>query len=164
MTNIPRRLTLVALAACTCLTSLAGACTIDEPATFIPRSGTWTYAEQSIVSNTCNNNTAIPDSLTTFLLDYDGGDEFQIELGAEDATCEIDGEAFYCSEYELGSSGFPGTDAVFRMSVRWEGEFSSETVATGHEVTTVTCTGEDCAMIEGFPCSQDATFTAEFAN
>ena len=159
MTNIPRQLTLVALAACTYLS----ACTIDEPATFIPRSGTWSYAEQSIVSNTCNN-TMIPDSLTSFLLDYDEGDEFQIELGAEDATCEIDGEAFYCSEYELGSSGFPGTDAVFHMSVHWEGEFSSETVANGHEVTTVTCTGEDCAAIEGFPCSQDATFAAEFLN
>ncbi|KIG15478.1 hypothetical protein DB30_05501 [Enhygromyxa salina] len=163
MTQLSSRLTIVALAACTSLSALVSACAIDEPATFIPRSGTWTYAEQSVVSNTCNN-VKIPDPLSTFVLDYDEGDEFQIELGAEDALCEIDGEEFYCAEYELGESGFPGTDAVFRMTVRWEGEFSSETVATGHEITTVTCTGEDCAMVQGFPCSQDTTFSAEFFN
>lgn len=167
MRHTPRRLTLAALAACTCLPLLVGACVIDEPATFLPRSGTWSYEEQSVVSNSCNADLGLPDPLTTFLLDYDEGDEFQIELGAEDVVCEIDGTEFFCGSYNAGSSGIPGTDAVLTVTVQWEGEFSSETIANGHEVTSVTCAGEDCslpALADILPCARDVTFDAEFLN
>jgi hypothetical protein len=162
--NTPRALFVLALSACTCLSVLVGACTIDEPATYLPRAGTWTYEELSVVSNSCGDGVALPDPLTTFLLDYDEDDEFQIELGAEDVVCEIDGTEFTCGAYEAFESGIPGTDAIVRITVQWSGEFSSETVADGHEVTSVTCTGEDCAGLDAFPCSRDTTFAAEFLN
>lgn len=140
------------------------ACTLDEPATFVPRSGTWTYEEEAVVSNSCSDQLGTPDPLTTFTLDYDEGDEFQIELGSDDALCEIDGTEFTCADYDLGDFAVPAFDATLHYVVRWDGEFTSETIADGHEVLAVTCVGEDCTLIDMLPCSRESTWTAEFLN
>jgi hypothetical protein len=165
MTNAPRIL-IAALAASVCLNLLA--CNVDDglfdkPATYEPMSGTWTYEEEAVLSNTCND-AVTPDPLTTFTLDYDSGDEFQIELGADDAACEIDETEFTCAEYDLGSFQVPTFDATINYVVRWTGEFTSDSVASGREVIAVTCVGEDCTMIDQLPCTRESTWTAEFLN
>lgn len=159
MKHAPRFI-LAALASSVCLNLFA--CTIDKPATFEPKSGTWSYEEEAVVSNSCSDTLGTPDPLTTFTLDYDDGDEFQIELGADDALCEIDGTEFYCADYNLGSFQVPGFDAMINYAVSWEGEFTSETIADGREVLAVTCVGEDCTSIEMLPCTRESTWTAEF--
>jgi hypothetical protein len=164
MTNAPRFL-VAALAASLCLNLLA--CNADDglfdkDATYEPMSGTWTYEEEAVLSNTCNDQVGTPDPLTTFTLDYDSGDEFQIELGADDALCEIDGTEFTCAEYDLGSFQVPTFDAILNYSVKWNGEFTSDSVADGREIVGVTCMGEDCTMIDTVPCIRESTWTAEF--
>ena len=155
MIKSPRIPVVAALAACL---SLLGACNRDEPATFVPESGNWTYQQTTIVSNSCSAD-LVPDPLTTFLLDHDEGDSFQIELGDEDVVCEIDGTEFYCSESTY-SSGVPGFDAVITWARTWEGDFLSETEAEGNEITRVTCAGDSCDLIDTIPCSVNATFEA----
>ena len=157
-----RRLPIAAVAASICLNLLA--CNTDEPATFLPRSGTWSYNEDSVVSNSC---AGLLDTVTrspTFTLDFDGGDSFQIELGSEDAMCEIDGADFNCADYPLDSVDVPAFMVTLNLVARWEGEFTSETLATGHETIAVTCVGENCTMADTLPCSRQNTFTAEFVN
>jgi hypothetical protein len=125
--NHAPRIFIAALAANVCLNLLA--CNVDDglfdkPATFEPRSGTWTYEEEAVLSNTCSDQVGSPDPLTTFTLDYDSGDEFQIELGAEDVMCEIDETEFTCSDYDLGSFEVPTLDATIYYTVSWDGEFT----------------------------------------
>lgn len=162
MNFVARSSASVLLAACVCVGALA--CNVDEPATFVPRSGDWSYAEQEVVSNSCDAGLGLPDPLTTFLLDYDAGDEFQIELGATDITCEIDGVDFTCGSYLAGTFDVPGFLATLSVNVQYAGEFESETVATGNEVTSVTCVGDDCVKLDTLPCSRNVTFNAEFLN
>lgn len=156
MTNAPRFI-IAALAASVCLNLLG--CNVDEPATFEPRSGTWTYEEEAVVSNSCPDVIVFPPRSPTFTLDYDDGDEFQIELGDQDAVCEIDGTEFTCADYPLGSVDVPGFTATLSYAVRWEGEFSSDAIADGSEVIAVTCVGADCTASS---CSRESTWTAEF--
>lgn len=158
MTTPPRNTVPAALAACLSFTALLGACNRDEPATFLPESGNWSYVENTVVANSCDAN-LVPAAPSMFLLDYDEGDSFQVELGEEDLVCEIDGTAFSCGEV-TSSSGVPAFDAVITWSVTWEGEFLSETEVEGNEITRVTCAGEDCDLIDTLPCSVDVTFEA----
>src|SRR5262245_54834807 len=119
------RLTLVAFVSTLCLTSLA--CKEgDEPATTTPRSGVWSYEEEAVVSNTCSDILNALDPLTTFNLDYDGGDSFQVEQGEEDIMCEIDGSEFTCTEWTLTPYQVPTLDAFLNFSVNWSGEFTSD--------------------------------------
>jgi hypothetical protein len=164
MKNAPRFI-IAALAVSVCLDLLA--CNVDDsifdkPATFEPRSGTWTYEEEAVISNSCSDALGSPDPLTTFTLDYDGGDEFQIELGEKDVMCEVDGTEFTCADYNLDPFTVLGFDATIHSAVGFDGEFSSETVADGSEVLAVTCVGEDCTLIDMVPCSRESTWTAEF--
>ncbi|PRP97502.1 hypothetical protein ENSA5_33950 [Enhygromyxa salina] len=163
MANNPCRLTAAVLAACTCLPLIASACVRDEPATYLPRAGTWTYAEQSVVRNSCDDS-LLPDPLMTVAIDDPVDDQFQIEVGTKDVICEIDGTEFYCGDYLAFSGGVDGFDATVQIVVTWDGEFSSSTEADGNELTSITCTGEDCNLLKDLPCSRDATFTAEFFN
>jgi hypothetical protein len=162
MTHTTHRLTIAALAASVCLNLLA--CNVDEPATFLPRSGTWTYEEEAEVSNSCGDLVGALNPGSTFNLDYDEGDSFQIELGEDDVVCEIDGTAFTCTDYTVGPNQVPTLQAFITYAVRLEGDFTSETIADGSTTTSVTCTGEDCTMIDTLPCSRVLTFTAEFVN
>jgi hypothetical protein len=145
-----------------CLPLLAlTACNRDEPATYLPKSGQWTYEEQTVSSNTCDEN-SLPDPLSTFTLDYDDGDSFQVELGEDDVTCEIDGTEFYCTDLVVD---FPveGFDAVLRLTMTWEGEFSSSTSAAGNEITRRVCIGEACPLVEMVvmvPCTRIVAFEA----
>ena len=159
MNDLPAARTLAGLTACACLSMLSGC--LDQPATYTPRSGLWNYTEQSIDSNTCNDDN-LPDPFGQFSLDYDDGDEFQIELGAVDAACEIDGTEFYCDKYELGREELPEFEVTFVVTVRWEGIFASDSAATGTETVTVSCFGDGCVDLENFPCSKEASFSVEF--
>jgi hypothetical protein len=166
MTNAPRFI-LAALAASVCLNLLA--CNTDDSifdkdATFEPMSGTWTYEEEAVISNSCSDAIGMPAQLSTFTLDYDGGDEFQIELGDKDVMCEIDGTEFTCADYNLDPATVPGFDATIHAAVGYDGEFSSEMVADGSQVLAVTCVGEDCSLIDMVPCSRESTWSAEFVN
>lgn len=139
-----------------------GACNGDPEADLTPRSGTWMYTEDAVIDDTCPVD-ILPNSISTFVLDYDEGDDFQIELGAVDATCDIDGRAFDCAEYELSNEQFMDFDAFIRLAVHWSGELISSSVVEGNEVVSGTCVGEDCNLFEDLvPCSRDTTFTAEF--
>src|SRR5690606_27442872 len=51
--------------------ALLPACNVDEPATFVPRSGTWTFTPDELVSDNCNALLIEPVPATTFLLDHD---------------------------------------------------------------------------------------------
>jgi hypothetical protein len=161
MTN--HRLTLAVLASTFCL-SLG---CLDPKATFEPRSGSWSYEEEAVVSNTCdsqivsNEPNPIP---STFNLDYDEGDEFQIEQGEDDVLCEIDRESFTCADYTVGPNQIPTLDAFITLAVRWEGEFTSDEIADGRATTAITCTGDDCDVVPNLPCARTVTFTAEFVN
>lgn len=140
------------------LPTLVG-CNRDEPATYLPKSGTWFYEEQTVSSNTCNLD-SLPDPISTFTLDYDDGDSFDVELGENDVTCEIDGTDFDCTNlvFDTAVEG-----AVLRTTITWEGEFLSSTKAVGNEITTVTCTGESCPIIEmafTIPCARIVAFEA----
>lgn len=154
----PRVTVLAALAAC--LSPLA--CNRDEAATYVPKSGTWMYAEQFVDSNTCDEG-SLPDPASLITLDHDDGDSFQIELGENDVSCEIDGTDFYCTEYVV-ESDVEGFEATLRYAVTWEGEFLSSTEAEGTEVTSLSCVGEACPLVEmvvNVPCSRIVSFEAE---
>ena len=71
----PANTSVAVLAACLSLTALVGACNRDEPATYLPESGNWSYVETTVVSNSCDAN-LVPAAPTMFLLDYDDGDTF----------------------------------------------------------------------------------------
>ncbi len=162
MTTSPRLLAAFVIAICS--TSLA---CLDEKATYEPRSGTWNYEEEAVVSNTCDSQIASDNpspTVSPFNLDYDEGDEFQIEQGSEDVACEIDGTEFTCADYTTDTFQVPLFQAFITGAVRWEGEFTSATIASGTATTAITCTGEDCSLIEKLPCSREVTFTAEFVN
>jgi hypothetical protein len=161
MTNY--RLTLAVLAS-TCCLSLA---CLDQKATYEPRSGTWSYEEEAVVSNNCDSQVASnqPNLVPmTFNLDYDEGDEFQIEQGEDDVLCEIDRETFTCVDYTVGPSQILTFDAFITVGVRWEGEFTSDEIADGRATSAITCTGDDCDLVPNLPCSRTVTFTAEFVN
>jgi hypothetical protein len=158
--NMHPRIPLVAaLAACLSLT--IGACNRDEPATYQPQSGEWEYLEQTVDSDTCNPD-SLPDPWTAFSLDYDGGDSFQVELGENDVSCEIDGTEFYCSDFVIDNP-VDNFNATIRYAVTWEGEFRSRTEAEGKEIAALTCIGEDCPGVElllNLPCTRTVSFEA----
>lgn len=138
------------------------ACNTDEPATTTPRSGNWTYVETSQVLNTCSDEVAL-DPPTAFHLDYDSGDEFQIERGEDDIHCEIDGDDFYCENFVVGTVDLnPVFDIVLTYRVRYEGTFASETEAEGTEEVTVSCEGPDCDLSDDVPCAHTARFSANY--
>jgi hypothetical protein len=160
------RIAVAVFASTLCLTSLIS-CNVDEPATFQPRSGTWSYEEEAVVSNDCDSQVASNQpnpTPSTFILDYDGGDSFQIEQGEDDISCEIDGESFSCTDYVIGPNQIPTLDAFVTVAVRWEGEFTSDSIADGRATSAITCTGDDCTLIPNLPCSRTVTFTSEFVN
>jgi hypothetical protein len=149
-----------ALTSCLILTALVG-CNRDEPATHIPKSGTWVYDTQTVASDTCDENT-LPDLQGMFFLDHDQGDSFEIELGEDDVTCEIDGTEFYCTNWVIDVP-VEGLDAVLRTSITWEGDFLSPSRAEGDEITRRTCIGEACpmvAMVVKVPCTRMIRFEA----
>ena len=137
----------------------------DEPATHTPRSGLWTYSEVTIASNSCDA-AFTPDPIREFIIDYDEGDEFQIELGAQDASCEIDGTEFYCADYELSREPAQDlADATIVSSVRWEGTLTSDSEGEGREIYSIECFGEDCTVLADLdlvPCEREAEFTMQF--
>lgn len=158
----PSRRSSLAAALVTCLSSLTLACHRDEPATYLPKSGTWMYSQTFVDSDTCSEN-SLPDPASLFTLDYDDGDSFQIELGENDVTCEIDGTDFYCSEW-VSESAIEGFAAILRYSVTWEGEFFSSTEAEGKEISKLVCIGEACPLVEmvvNVPCSRIVSFEAK---
>jgi hypothetical protein len=146
-----------------CLTSLS---CLDPKATYEPRSGTWSYEEDAVISNTCNDEVSalLSVAITTFNLDYDEGDEFQIEQGEDDVVCEIDGAEFTCGDITGDTTQVPLLQAFVTGAVRYEGEFTNEEIANGTTTASVTCTGDDCDMIDSLPCTRVVTFSAEFQN
>lgn len=157
MTHAPR-LPVAALVVAICLSPLA--CTLDEPATFEPEPGTWSYAETALVSNTCGDALNTITRSPLFTLYYVEGDEFRVELGEVDALCEIDGTQFSCADYSLEPVDLSALGVTLNLTVAWDGEFSSSTVVNGDEVLAVTCVGENCTLLDT-PCTRNSTFSAQ---
>lgn len=158
MSRAPRIPTVAALAACLSLLPFVSACNEEEDPTYLPISGEWTYQQTSVVSNSCSAETTL-DPLTVFLLDFDGGNTFDIELGEKDVTCKIVGPRFDCGNQTVFF------DVVeFEVTVRWdrtwEGELVSESRIEGNERITVTCMGDNCSMTDALPCASNRTFVA----
>jgi hypothetical protein len=93
-------------------------------------------------------------------IDYDSGDSFQVELGENDVTCEIDGVEFSCTDWAQTSEPFPDLDVTIRTALTWEGEFRSDSEADVVEIYTVTCSGESCEVVEDILCTYKATYSA----
>jgi hypothetical protein len=156
----PRRIpTVAALAACLSALAFVSACTEEEDPTYLPIAGAWTYQQLSVVSNSCPADVT-PAPLTTFLLDYDSGNTFEIELGVEDVTCKIVGPNFDCGNLTLfhDSEEF---EIRIRWVYTWEGEMLSESEIEGNERISVSCTGDECELLEEvLPCAINRTFVA----
>lgn len=155
---------LVALTTLVSFTALLGACTTDEPATYIPRDGTWILSEHQVESNTCDAQFELPAFTEALVIDSNSDDEFEIELGAAgEINCEIDGTDFVCGAWEVVSTPLVDFDVDLTLTIRWEGEFISETEMTGTELTTLGCVGDSCAtapLVNLLPCSRDLDFAA----
>lgn len=146
---------------------LSSACTEtgDGSQMFAPVPGTWAL-ERGAVNGTCSDALLYgSDPAATFVLDYDGGDPFHIDLPENDAECEMDGTAFSCTHTGVYIFAFSDIDVALQYETSWSGEFSSSTsIVDGLELVTVTCSGSDCSMIEDVPCSFETMFTAEFVS
>ncbi|GEM_PF-3299917 len=139
------------------------ACNPDEPALVSPRNGIWIYTETNLVSNSCGEDATL-DPIASFLIDYDGGEYFDIERGEEDISCEIDGYAFSCDTISLGIVDLaPLVEVAIEFKVHYRGIFDSDSEGRGTEIVTVTCTGADCEETEGLPCTHVADFEFIFA-
>ena len=158
--TVTRKAPTLLLAACI----LFPACNQDEEALVAPRNGTWSYQETEEISNTCNSDLQL-DPLTTFALDYDGGETFDIERGADDIHCEIDGYDFTCGKILVGTVDLaPAFDAMVSFSVTYDGTFDSEEDAVGRETVDVTCEGSACEtqLVDVVPCRTQVRFSATF--
>lgn len=139
------------------------ACTAGDPEpTYLPENGVWSYAIVSEDTNTCSADLSaeleMNQPMTNFFVDYDLGDSFQIELGAEDVTCVIEAERFDCSEFEVYNDG------TFRVALSWAGSLSSSTQMSGKETWSVTCLpDQDCSVLGTVPCARSLNFDAEYA-
>jgi hypothetical protein len=144
------------------LSLLMLACADDGP-TVAPESGNWNYGAMGIENNTCPAYVGIIMPSTTFLLDYDGGDSFQIEqVDQDDIVCNLTGgESFVCPDRLLAT--YPNADFNIELEVRAriEGSFSSDDEAEAEQQISVTCVGEGCGALDDFPCSYQLPFTAE---
>lgn len=138
------------------------ACADDGP-TVAPVSGNWNYFEMGVENNTCPDFVGVIQSSTTILLDYDGGDGFQIEQGEQmDIVCNLTGgESFVCPDRLLATFPNPDLNLELEVRARIAGSFGSDVEAEGEQTISVTCVGEGCGAFDDIPCSYELPFTAE---
>jgi hypothetical protein len=138
------------------------ACADDEP-TVEPANGTWNYVAMGVENNTCPNNLGVFAPSTTYLLDYDGGDGFQIDQADQpDIICNlVGGPDFVCPDRLVSSDEVTDLNLTIEIRVRIDGAFDSDTEAHGEQRVSVTCTGEGCGAFDVVPCSYELPFTTE---
>jgi hypothetical protein len=139
------------------------ACSDDEP-TVYPESGTWNHQVENVENNTCPASLGVLPLSPIYLIDYDGGDGFQIEMGdIPDVVCNLTGgQNFVCPERVEASSDVPEFNVTIELRHRIEGVFDSDDEAHGEHQISYTCTGEGCGALDEYPCSYQLPFTAEF--
>lgn len=147
--------------ALTCMAPLG--CSDDDEPSVAPVDGTWNYFEMGVENNTCPEIIDVIQPSTTFLLDYDGGDAFQIEqFDQMDIACNlVGGPDFVCSDRLIGS--FPNADLNIQLDVyvRIEGSFENDAAATGLQDVSVECVGDGCGIFDDIPCHYELPFRAE---
>lgn len=138
------------------------ACADDGP-TVAPADGTWNYLEMGVENNSCSDIVPVFAPDTTFLLDYDGGDGFQIDqVDQQDIVCNlVGGPSFVCPDRLVSTSDVPTLNLTIEIHVRIEGSFDSDTEANGVQQVSATCVGEGCGALDDIPCSYDLPFSAE---
>jgi hypothetical protein len=139
------------------------ACSDDEP-TVYPESGTWSYNGDDVENNTCPAALGVLQPAPLYLLDYDGGDGFQIENGSDaDVVCNlVGGPNYVCPERVASTFDVPEFNVTIELRIRIEGAFDSDTEAHGEQRISYTCTGEGCGALDDYPCSYQLPFTSEF--
>ena len=160
MTTSIRTPLVAALAACLSLTAVATGCNEDEPATYLPESGEWTYLRTSLVSDTCSDPTLVPGAFATFFWTTTRATASRFELGDNDVVCEIRRGRLRLLGLRRGERSCPWLRRQDSMVAHLVGEFASESEATGHEVIRVACLGDDCNLIKTVPCVYDSKFEA----
>ncbi|MFV8749385.1 hypothetical protein ACNOYE_02410 [Nannocystaceae bacterium ST9] len=138
------------------------ACTDDAP-TVEPVDGNWNYFEMGVEENTCPATVVPLTPSSTFLLDYDGGDSFQIEqVDQPDVQCNLTGgDDFTCPTRQVSSSEVEALNLTLEGYIRIDGSFDSDAEAHGEQLVTIECVGEGCGALDDIPCSYRLPFTAE---
>ncbi len=138
------------------------ACNEDAGPTVEPRSGTWTYVDEGTDNVTCTNPAlVVAEPSTTFVLDYDGGDEFDIEQGEDDIHCTLDGSDFVCPDRLTGTVDLSEFNISIEYHVRAEGSFDSETEVHGRQLVSLVCVGDGCGAFDELPCGYELVFSGE---
>ncbi len=137
------------------------ACADDGP-TVSPHDGTWNYISMGVQDNTCPDFIGVIQPSTTILLDYDGGDSFQIEQGDQmDIVCNITRSDFVCPGRLIATSPNADLNLELEFYVRIEGSFSSDREASGEQQVSVECVGAGCGALSDIPCDYRLPFTAD---
>jgi hypothetical protein len=146
------------------LTCLPLACSDDDEPSVAPVDGTWNYIAMGVENNTCPADFGVLQPSTTFLLDYDGGDGFQIEqFDQMDVVCNlVGGPDFVCPGRLIASSDVEALNVRIDFYVRIEGSFDNDAEASGVQEVTAECVGEGCgAIADSVPCRYELPFRAE---
>jgi hypothetical protein len=145
------------------VSSLTLACGDDNDPTVSPESGIWNYFGEDEENNTCPAFVGILTPAPTFVLDYDGGDGFQIENGEEaDVVCNLTGgQSFVCPDRLVTTVDVDEFNLELEIRIRIEGTFVSDDEAEGEQQVSVGCIGEGCGALDDIPCAYDLPFTAE---
>jgi hypothetical protein len=147
--------------ALTCTAPLA--CSDDDEPSVAPVDGTWNYFEMGVENNTCPVAFGVLQPSTTFLLDYDGGDGFEIEqFDQMDIVCNlVGGPDFVCPDRLVASE--ENTDLNIRVDfyVRLEGSFENDAEASGTQEVSIECVGDGCGALDELPCRYELPFRAE---
>jgi hypothetical protein len=123
-----------------------------------PKSGDYTFEADGSPSGDCNEDLAHTEDFEAEI-EIDG-DELSFEsedLAADDADCELDGEAFSCLLQEEVSES-EGT----ALTITWvlDGEWVTNEEIAATFAFEIACSGPDCPQYEemGFTCSIEQDF------
>lgn len=143
--------------------SFSFACADDDAPTVEPVDGSWNYFGMGVENNTCPVIVGIIEPGDTFLLDYDGGNTFDIEqFDQMDIECNLTGgKQFLCPEWLLESFPNPDVNVQLDLYVEIEGSFANDAEAEGEWRVRVDCVGDGCGIFDDIPCSYQLPFTAE---
>lgn len=115
------------------------------PTTYVPRIGTWGYAEVTPVSSSCP---AAIDEVGDgdFVIDRADSASFHVipDDGTAPFTCVTAGSSYTCPDRAAGSVDYPALGATVTFRATASGTFRSATSAAGRQTLTATCTGSGC--------------------
>ncbi|MCB9675986.1 MAG: hypothetical protein H6737_12760 [Alphaproteobacteria bacterium] len=134
-----------------------------------PLSGTWLYADSTIVSDSCQLLDDGDLLVGDFYLWNQGDGTMVIDPndGSEIFTCTLEKGAFSCPD-RLQDEQTQGQTTLSAV-VAAEGAFDGREDAAGSQLGTVTCDGPGCQALEeaygqSFPCTAEIEFTATWTS